>query len=83
MAVGPSFIVGLSMMLICYKFDKYYRRLMADEYHEQSKLHEKRMNITSEAFENIKTIKFYGWDVHFNEEIQKIREEQIKKQQKI
>jgi hypothetical protein len=31
--------------------------------------------LTSESFENIKTIKFYGWDVYFNKEIRKIKDE--------
>jgi len=32
------------------------------------------MNLTSESFENIKTLKFYGWDEYFKKEILKFRE---------
>jgi len=69
MAIGPTFLIGLSLMVVCSRFDKYYRKLLSDENHEAGKLNEKRMNLTSESFENIKTIKFYGWDVYFNKEI--------------
>lgn len=81
--VGPTFIIGLSLFVICYYFDRYFHRTLAEEHHEQSKLHEKRMNLTSESFENIKTIKFYGWDEYFKKEILKFRQKEIENGQRI
>jgi len=33
--------------------------------YEIGKLTEKRMNLITESFENIRTIKLYGWDKYF------------------
>ena len=67
--VGFTYMIGLSLFVFCYYFDRYFRRTLAVEHHEQSKIHEKRMNLTSESFENVKTLKFYGWDEYFKKEI--------------
>lgn len=53
MTIGWTFIIGLSLMVFCYYFDKYFHRQIMDMKHEDQKLQEKRMNITSESFENI------------------------------
>ena len=71
------------MFYLCYRFDKYFHRQLAEEHHEQSKLNEKRMNLTSESFENIKTIKFYGWDEYFKKEILELRKKEIENSQRI
>lgn len=75
MILGWTFVLGLSLMVVCFKFDKYFNKTIQDIRHEESKLGEKRMNITSESFENVKTIKFYGWDGYFKSQILKYRAE--------
>lgn len=77
--VGPTFLIGLSLFIICYYFDRYFHRTLSEEHHEESKIREKRMNLTSESFENIKTLKFYGWDEYFKKEILKFRAKEIEK----
>lgn len=81
--VGFTYMIGLSLFIICYYFDRYFHQSLAEEHHQQSKIREKRMNLTSESFENIKTIKFYGWDEYFKKEILKFREQEIKNGQRI
>lgn len=81
--IGWTYLFGLSLFVICYFFDRHFHRQLAEEHHEQHKLHEKRMNLTSESFENIKTIKFYGWDEYFKKEILKYRSKEIENGQRI
>jgi ABC-type bacteriocin/lantibiotic exporter with double-glycine peptidase domain len=81
--IGPSFIIGLSLFVICYYFDRHFHRKLSQEHHEQEKLKEKRLNLTTEAFENIKTIKFYGWDEYFKSQIHEFRTKEIENGQRI
>jgi ABC-type bacteriocin/lantibiotic exporter with double-glycine peptidase domain len=56
---------------------------------ENGKLHEKMNNMTNESFENIRTIKFYGWTEYFREKIleytvqQKALEDEIVRRNKV
>lgn len=81
--VGFTYLIGLTLFYLCFRFDKYFHRELAEEHHQQSKLNEKRMNLTSESFENIKTIKFYGWDEYFKKEILSLRKKEIENGQRI
>lgn len=81
--IGWTYLIGLSLFVICYYFDRHFHRQLSEEHHEQHKLHEKRMNLTSESFENIKTIKFYGWDEYFKKEILKYRSKEVENGQRI
>lgn len=40
-------------------------------------LQEKRINVTTEAFESIRTLKLFGWEFHFIDKIKKFRADQI------
>lgn len=79
--LGPVMYVGICLMVFCFYFDKYIHRLLTDKKHECLKLQEKRMNVTFEAFEYIRSIKMFGWENHFREKILAIRAEQILKEQ--
>jgi len=60
--IGPIFFIGLSMLVIWFYLDRRLRLSLGDSHNEHNKLNDKRMNIISESFDNIKVIKFYGWD---------------------
>ena len=62
--LGPAFFVRLALMFFCYHFIKYFNLQLTDKKHECKMFEEKRINITTETFENIRTIKLFGWEKH-------------------
>jgi ABC-type bacteriocin/lantibiotic exporter with double-glycine peptidase domain len=64
--VGVSFIFGMSLLGICFFVDRRFRDAMHELHFDNSKLNEKKSNLTNEAFESIRAIKLYGWDEYFH-----------------
>lgn len=53
---------------------------MYEMHFERGKISEKKSNLTNESFESIKTIKLYGWDKYFHEEILKLMKQEKEKE---
>ena len=70
--VGYVYFAVLFMMYFLYKYNNYYNGTLAESKHDITKMQDKRLIMTQEAFENIRTIKFFGWDNLFSERIKKI-----------
>lgn len=63
-------------MVLCCIIDKQFRLWIVDKEHSQQKINEKRIMLSSESFKNIRTLKFYGWDSYFKNEIIRLRDKQ-------
>lgn len=69
--IGLSFVFGLSLLFICFYVDRKVRENMHEIHFENGKVSEKKNNLINETFESMKTIKLYGWDKYFHEEVLK------------
>ena len=65
MILGSTFIVGIALFLLLLKLDKRVHDSLSDKHHERHKVDKKLGELQHEVFENVKTIKFYGWDQKF------------------
>lgn len=78
--IGFSFVFGLSLLVICFYVDRKVRDQMYEMHFEMGKIREKKGNLTNESFESIKTIKLYGWDSYFHNEIKKLMAQETEKE---
>jgi len=56
-------------MIICYRLDKYLHKKLHPIHKARDKLNEKLGNTVTNTLNNIKALKFYSWDKHFEQEI--------------
>ena len=75
--MGISFIMGFIVMIFFLIINYYYRKQFSIYLKLYLKKSDKRMGITTEAFNNLKVIKLYGWDNFFLKKIQLARNEEI------
>lgn len=81
--IGCKFIFSLGLMVFCYYFDHFVRSTITDLQYAQEVNNERRVMLASESFQNIKTLKLYGWDEYFKEEILKLRAKQTAQHNRI
>lgn len=81
--MGPACLIGMSLFAVTICIDQYLNKSLSEHQHEENKVKEKRLTLTTETFESIKTIKFYGWDESFMNKILGFRENEIKASEKI
>ena len=67
--LGSTFIVGIALFLFLIKLDRKVHDSLSDKHHERHKVEKKLGELQQEVFENVKTIKFYGWDQKFLDKI--------------
>jgi hypothetical protein len=68
--VGYHFIFGFSLLFVTFYITNRIRdECMFEFQFEIAKIQEKKSNLTNETFENIRSIKLYGWDSYFHKEI--------------
>ena len=75
--MGISFIIGFIVMIIFLIINYYYRKQFSKYLKLYLKKSDKRMQITTETFNNLKVIKLYGWDNFFLGKIQIARNEEL------
>ena len=75
--MGISFIIGFLVMIIFLIINYYYRKQFSKYLKLYLKKSDKRMRVTTEAFNNLKVIKLYGWDNFFLSKIQLARNEEL------
>ena len=75
--MGISFIIGFVVMIIFLIINYYYRKQFSKYLKLYLKKSDKRMQITTETFNNLKVIKLYGWDNFFLGKIQIARNEEL------
>ena len=56
-------------MLLCLRLDKYLHKYLTPIHKARDKVNEKLGNSVTNTLNNIKALKFYGWDNHFEQEI--------------
>ena len=71
--MGSTFIVGIMLFMLLLKFDRKVHDSLTDKHHEKHKVDKKLGELHNEVFDNIKTIKFYGWDQKFLEKINDLK----------
>jgi len=67
--MGWAFIPSLLMMLLCLRLDIYLDKLLEPIHRKRDKINEKLGNVTNDTLNNMKALKFYSWDSHFEEDI--------------
>jgi ABC-type multidrug transport system fused ATPase/permease subunit len=67
--VGTSYLFGLTLLYICFYVDKKVNEMKHEIVFQRSKITQKKNNLQSEAFQNIRAIKLYGWDNFIKKEI--------------
>jgi hypothetical protein len=76
--MGWSFLPSIMMMMLCLQLDKYLNKMLVPIHKARDKLNEKLGNSTTNTLNNIKALKFYSWDTHFEQEIKDKKEESMK-----
>jgi ABC-type multidrug transport system fused ATPase/permease subunit len=64
-----SFIPSLILMMLCLQLDKYLNKHLVPIHKASDKSNEKLGNNITNTLNNIKALKFYSWDKHFEQEI--------------
>lgn len=77
--LGMSFFAGIGVFVLAFVANIIIGLNLEKENTEMMKRKDSRMNHTSEALQNIKTLKFYAWTTIFEAEIQKRRVHEFKK----
>jgi len=77
--MGWSFVPSILMMIACLQLDIYLHKFIEHLNKDRSKINEKLENATNDTFNNIKALKFYCWDEHFEQEILEKKAEELKK----
>jgi len=67
--IGWSFVPSLMLMFICLRLDKYLHKFLHPLHKARDKINEKLGNSVTNTLNNIKSLKFYSWDKHFEQEI--------------
>ena len=67
--IGVSFLASIALLVIAIKIRKHLHQQLYELHFENGKIHEKMNTMTHESFENIRTIKLYGWDEFFRSKI--------------
>jgi len=67
--MGWAFVPGLFLLATFVAIMKYIRKARVPYEKSFNKLNEKISNSTTDALNDIKSLKIYGWDNHFEEEI--------------
>ena len=81
--MGTSFIPSLTLMVLCIQLDKRIDKIMVPIHKAKGKIDEKLGNDITNTINNIKALKFYAWDSHFEEIIAKKKKESQDYQLKI
>ena len=67
--LGKSFIIGIVIFQTLLYVDKIINDSLHDKHHEKNKVQRELDDFQNEVFDNVKTIKFYGWDIKFLDKI--------------
>ena len=78
--IGWTFIPSIMLMLLCFRLDIILHKILDPIHRARDKLNEKLGNVTNDTLNNIKSLKFYSWDSHFEEEILNKKRESLKYQ---
>ena len=67
--MGWSFVPSLFLMVLCLKLDKFLDKYLTPIHKARDNINEKLGNSVTNTLNNIKALKFYSWDKHFEKEI--------------
>jgi len=81
--MGWAFVPSVLMMVACIQLDQYLHKFLDHIHKDRHKLNEKLENATHDTFNNIKALKFYAWDEHFEKEILDKKAEDLKKSKEV
>ena len=81
--LGYAFLGGVALFLIGAILNTCISKSIQKRSKKRQKLTDKRLNHTTEALNNIKTLKFYQWTSIFQEEIENRREAELKQVNRI
>jgi len=81
--LGYSFFTGLGLFAIAFYINYKWTLYLSSINREMLKVKDERMQKTSEAINNVKTLKLYSWQKKFYELISKRRDNEIRLIRKI
>ena len=81
--LGLSFFTGIGVFVLAFVTNLIVGLILEKQQGEIMKRKDRRMNHTTEAITNIKTLKLYSWNDAFKKEIDKRREKELQMFKKI
>ncbi|KTW28893.1 hypothetical protein T552_01522 [Pneumocystis carinii B80] len=76
---GWSAIIGFSVIIIFIPINSYFSALYHKIQKEIMSISDTRINLINEIFQNIRLIKYFAWEENVTQNVNSIREEEIKK----
>ncbi|RNA33218.1 multidrug resistance-associated 1 isoform X1 [Brachionus plicatilis] len=76
--IGPAVFAGLAAMAILVPLNSLFTNQYFKAESEKLKFNDSKMKILNEVLNGIKVIKFYGWEISFQNMINKIRNNELK-----
>lgn len=81
--IGVAFISSVALLVLAIRIRKYLHQQLYELHFENGKIHEKMNTMTHESFENVRTIKLYGWSEYFREKILSLQQDVKEKENEI
>lgn len=75
--IGPAVFAGLAALIIILPLNSYSTNLYNKYETEKLNFRDSRIKVISEVLNGIKVIKFYGWEISFENIINKIRKSEL------
>ena len=75
--LGWVYFIGIIVLILFISTNIFFQQKIKELNKENMKFKDKRMKITSEAFNNIKILKLYSWENEFKNKINKARKDEL------
>lgn len=75
--VGVAFLGGLSVALVLVPFNKFLATRILSNNKQMLKYKDNRVKLMTEILFGIRVIKFYNWEPHFSQKVDKCREREL------
>lgn len=76
--IGPALFAGLTAMAVLMGVNSLFMNEFSKAETKKIQLKDSKMKLLNEILNGIKVIKFYGWEISFNNFVDKIRKSEMK-----
>ena len=80
--LGLATIAGITVMILLIPLNAYFGRKIRMIHNEVMKFKDKRIKLMNEILNGIKVLKLYAWEKSFNDQIDELRNNEVKKLKK-
>ena len=75
---GVACLSGVGFILLTWPLQFLFSAIGGKYLNQKNSITDARMKLTNEMIEGIRLLKMYGWDIHFAEMIEKIRDKEVR-----